>query len=91
MQIVCSSRADVGSAHLRRPSPILKFYGNAPTDPLAVTPARKRAGAHGASCGATPAAFSGSLTSDFVFINYDATTIPRRTVWRGRVEGVFHL
>lgn len=54
-----------------------KFYGNAPADPLTVTLLDKEQALMGAVIHRDAAAFSGSLTSDFVFINYDGHNNPK--------------
>jgi Domain of unknown function (DUF4440) len=59
------------------PAQSLKFYGNAPTDPLAVTLLEKEQALMGAILQRDAAAFSGNLTSDFVFINYDGHHNPK--------------
>jgi hypothetical protein len=55
----------------------LKYYGNAPTEPLAVTLLEKEQALLGAILQRDAAAFSGSLTSDFVFVNYDGHHEPK--------------
>ena len=55
----------------------LKFYGNAPTDPLTVTLLGKEQGLMDAILHRDGAAFSSSLTSDFVFVNYDGHHNPK--------------
>jgi hypothetical protein len=66
-----------GALTLAAPAQSLKFYGNAPTDPLAVTLLEKEQALMGAVLQRDAAAFSGSLTSDFVFINYDGRHNPK--------------
>jgi hypothetical protein len=54
-----------------------RFYGNAPTDPLAATLLEKEQALMGAVLHRDAAAFSEGLTSDFVFINYDGHHSPK--------------
>ena len=49
----------------------LKYYGNAPSDPLTVTLLEKEQALMGAVLHHDTAVFSSMLTSDFVFVNYD--------------------
>ena len=55
----------------------LKFYGNVPTDPMTVTLLEKEQALMGAVLHRDGAAFNGSLTSDFVFVNYDGRHNPK--------------
>jgi len=55
----------------------LKFYGQPPTDPLTATLLAKEQALMGAVLHRDSAAFSASLTSDFVFINYDGHNNPK--------------
>lgn len=55
----------------------LKYYGNAPTDPLTVALLEKEQTLMGAVLRRDATAFSGSLTTDFVFINYDGRHTPK--------------
>ena len=66
-----------GALTFAAPAQSLKFYGNAPTDPLAVTLLEKEQALMSAVLQRDAAAFSGSLTSDFVFINYDGHHNPK--------------
>jgi hypothetical protein len=66
-----------GALTFAAPAQSLKFYGNAPTDPLAVTLLEKEQALMGAVLQRDVVAFSGSLTSDFVFINYDGHHNPK--------------
>ena len=55
----------------------LKFYGSAPSDPLTVALLEKEQALFGAVLHRDAAAFSGLLTSDFVFVNYDGHHNPK--------------
>ena len=55
----------------------LKFYGSAPSDPLTVTLLEKEQALIGAVLHRDAASFSGLLTSDFVFVNYDGHHAPK--------------
>lgn len=55
----------------------LKYYGNAPSDPLTVTLLEKEQALMGAVLHHDFAAFSADLTSDFVFVNYDGHHNPK--------------
>jgi hypothetical protein len=55
----------------------IKFYGNAPTEPLAVTLLEKEQALMGAVLHHDAAAFSNTLTTDFVFVNYDGHNTSR--------------
>ncbi len=55
----------------------LKFYGDAPTDPLTASLLAKEQALMGAILHQDFAAFSGTLTTDFVFVNYNGHNEPR--------------
>jgi ketosteroid isomerase-like protein len=55
----------------------LKYYGNAPTDPLTVALLEKEQALMGAVLHRDAAAFSSMLTDDFVFVNYDGHSASR--------------
>ncbi len=55
----------------------LKYYGDAPADPLAATFLAKEQALMGAILHRDFAGFSGNLTTDFVFVNYDGHHDPR--------------
>jgi len=63
-------------AHVAR-AQTLKFYGQPPADPLTATLLAKEQALMGAVLHRDAAAFSSSLTSDFVFINYDGRNNPK--------------
>jgi len=49
----------------------LKYYGNAPTDPLTVSLLEKEQALMGAVLHHDAATFSSALAGDFIFVNYD--------------------
>ena len=55
----------------------LKFYGSVPTDPLTVALLAKEQTLMGAVLHRDATAFSGLLTNDFVFVNYDGHHNPK--------------
>jgi hypothetical protein len=55
----------------------LKFYGDAPTDPLAATFLAKEQALMGAILHRDFAGFTGSLTTDFEFVNYNGHRDPK--------------
>jgi len=55
----------------------LKYYGNAPTDPLTVALLAKEQALMGAILHRDAATFSGALTGDFTFVNYDGHNNPK--------------
>ena len=55
----------------------LEYYGNAPTDPLTVALLEKEQTLMGAVLHRDATAFSGSLTNDFAFVNYDGHHTPK--------------
>jgi len=55
----------------------LKYYGGAPTDPLTVTLLAKEQALMGAVLHRDAMTFNGSLTPDFVFVNYDGHHNPK--------------
>jgi hypothetical protein len=55
----------------------LKYYGDAPTDPLTVALLAKEQALMGAILHRDAAAFSSTLTTDFTFVNYDGHNNPK--------------
>ena len=55
----------------------LKYYGSAPSDPLTITLLEKEQTRISAVLHRDTASFSGLLTSDFVFVNYDGHHTPK--------------